>query len=59
MKQCRVCSNEFDPTQALNDPATEMGDFLARDMYGDSGELCPVCLANRGRLAMMYMREFD
>lgn len=59
MKPCRVCSAEFDPAQALNDPAAEMGAFLAKEMYADSGELCPQCLANRGRLAMMYMREFD
>ena len=59
MKACRLCSAEFDPAQVLTDPAAEMGAFLAKDMYGDSGELCPQCLANRGQLAMMYMREFD
>ena len=56
---CRICSTEFDPNAPLNDPAAEMGDFMAGETYNDRGQLCPLCLANRGRLTMMYCREYD
>lgn len=58
MKSCRVCGRDFDPAAAVTDPAEEAGLFLARELYGDAGELCPVCLASRGVLGMMYCREF-
>jgi hypothetical protein len=52
---CRICKARFDPaTLSLNDPAVEVGCILAREKYGDAGELCAPCLASRGRLAMMY-----
>lgn len=56
---CRLCQSEFDPQAPLADPAAEVGHFLAGEIYADRGELCPACLASRGRLAMMYMRDFD
>jgi len=59
MKVCKVCQIEFDPDQAGANAAAEMGAFLAKEMYADAGELCPKCLENRGRLAMMYMRDMD
>jgi hypothetical protein len=59
MKRCTVCGQAFDPAAAANDPAQEAGMFLARELYGDAGELCPSCLASRGVLGMMYCREFD
>ena len=54
MKNCALCRRRFDPEQPPADPAQEAGAFLAREVYGDAGELCPDCLASRGRLAMMY-----
>ena len=54
MKKCRLCQQEFDPEMELTDPAQLAGQHLAREDYGDDGELCPDCLASRGRLAMMY-----
>lgn len=54
MKTCKVCKTTFDPDARPTDPAEEAGLFLAREKYGDAGELCLSCLANRGRLAMMY-----
>ncbi len=59
MKACTVCSKEFDPEQPPADPAQEAGLFLARELYGDVGDLCPTCLASRGVLGMMYCREFS
>lgn len=58
MKACKVCGKPFDPKAAASDPAQEAGAFLARELYGDAGDLCPLCLANRGTLGMMYCREF-
>lgn len=60
MTFCRLCKKEFDPDQTLTDPAEIAGQLLAREDYGDEGELCPDCLASRGRLAMMYRSDcFD
>lgn len=60
MKNCCLCQKEFDPTEESNDPAVAAGLVLAREQYHDEGEVCLVCLAGRGRLAMMYLREaFD
>jgi len=33
------------------------GEWLAEDVWKDSGEMCDLCLENRGRLALMYMRD--
>jgi hypothetical protein len=55
MIDCGICGCSFDPeTISLADPAVEVGLILAREKYGDAGTLCTPCLANRGRLAMMY-----
>ena len=60
MKDCCLCRKPFDPTEKSNDPAVEAGLVFAREQYNDAGEVCLVCLASRGQLAMMYMREtFD
>lgn len=59
MKVCTVCAAPFDPEAPYSDPAEEAGAFLARELYGDAGDLCPRCLANRGTLGMMYCREFS
>lgn len=51
---CRHCSAEFDPDQLPDDVAVQAGLILALERYNDAGEVCANCLANRGRLAMMY-----
>ncbi len=52
---CSICSESFDPgALSLADPAVEVGFILAQEKYGDVGTVCVPCLANRGRLAMMY-----
>lgn len=59
MKRCSLCRREFDPEQQACEPAVELGAFLAREMFGDAENICPACLASRGQLGMMYLREFD
>lgn len=52
---CTICNASFDPAAlSLADPAVEVGFILAREKYADAGTVCAPCLANRGRLAMMY-----
>lgn len=58
MRPCRLCGKIFDPEASPATPAEEAGSILARELYNDVGELCPLCLDNRGRLAMMYGTEF-
>lgn len=58
-KKCKVCGQDFEPGDLKKNPAAEMGDFLAKEHFSDDGELCMKCLASRGELAMMYMREFN
>jgi len=55
MIDCTICNGKFDPAAvSLSDPAVEVGHILALEKYGDAGIVCAPCLANRGRLAMMY-----
>lgn len=35
------------------------GEWLAEDVWKDKGSLCVRCLENRGRLAMMYLHEYN
>lgn len=53
---CRLCGRGFAPAPPAT-PAQEAGAHLAAERYGDTGALCPVCLAARGILAMMYGPE--
>jgi hypothetical protein len=57
MKDCKICGKAFDPAIPPGEPAQEAGTILARELYGDAGQLCLGCLGNRGRLAMMYGPE--
>ena len=59
MITCTVCGKLFDPERQPTEPAEQAGLFLAREMYRDAGRVCLPCLASRGRLGMMYLREFD
>ena len=54
MIPCRHCGEEFDPENLQDNASVEAGLILAAERYGDAGEVCANCLANRGRLAMMY-----
>ena len=54
MIPCRHCGEEFDPENLPENASVEAGLILAAERYGDAGEVCANCLANRGRLAMMY-----
>lgn len=55
MIDCAICGCGFDPAGiSLAEPAVEVGFILAREKYFDAGMICAPCLANRGRLAMMY-----
>ncbi|PLX81463.1 MAG: hypothetical protein C0616_03955 [Desulfuromonas sp.] len=59
MKSCALCHREFDPELKFSEPEVELGAFLAREMFDDAENVCPACLASRGQLGMMYLREFD
>lgn len=51
---CTVCRKEFIP----GDPGSvfeEAGEWLAAELWDDAGRLCPQCLENRAKLAMMYI----
>ena len=54
---CHLCGRDFDPQQSLDTPEQLAGQLLAEEDYGDSGKVCAVCLASRGRLAMMYRSD--
>ncbi len=54
IKVCRICNDEFDES-AVASPLGQAGEWLAAEVWQDAGELCPRCLENRGRLAMMYV----
>ena len=54
MKTCTICNNNYDENIS---PSTfiEAGEWLSDEFWQDAGELCPQCLENRAKLAMMYM----
>ena len=58
MKRCTICLAEFDEAVAKTVYA-EAGEWLAGDVWNDPGQLCPQCLENRAKLAMMYCNEFN
>jgi len=53
-KTCAVCGGEFTPGQERT-PYEEAGEWLAAELWNDAGLLCPQCLDNRAKLAMMYV----
>ncbi|HEY6872124.1 MAG TPA: hypothetical protein VI298_05270 [Geobacteraceae bacterium] len=57
-KICAICGEAFDPASSRSAFA-EAGEWLAGEVWKDAGELCPRCLENRGRLAMMYLHEHN
>jgi hypothetical protein len=58
MKICSICQAEFDE-HAPSSLYGEAGEWLAKEMWDDAGELCQSCLENRARLAMMYCHEMN
>jgi hypothetical protein len=53
-KTCSICGCEYEEMP----PATlfsEAGEWLSEEFWKDAGELCPQCLENRAKLAMMYL----
>lgn len=57
-KTCAVCGKPFTPEEVRSLYA-EAGEWLAGEVWRDAGELCPSCLENRARLAMMYLHEYN
>lgn len=57
MKTCTVCGTTFDDTVAADSIFLEAGAWLSEEVWQDAGELCPQCLENRARLAMMYAHD--
>lgn len=53
-KICTVCRQEFVPA-ATGTLFEEAGEWLSAEFWEDAGTLCPRCLENRARLAMMYI----
>jgi hypothetical protein len=58
MKTCTMCKMDFDENAATSEYA-QAGEWLAGEVWQDTGKLCPVCLENRARLAMMYCHEYN
>ncbi len=56
--KCAICAGDLDAVAEENDFA-RAGEWLAEDVWQDSGSLCSRCLENRGRLALMYLHEFN
>ena len=54
-KKCRLCGQLMETGERTL--FVQAGEWLAEDIWNDSGELCNQCLENRGRLAMMYLHD--
>ena len=59
MKQCSICGAEYDENLKVASVFHEAGEWLAAEVWQDSGELCPQCLENRAQLAMMYAHDVN
>ena len=59
MKTCGICKAEFEENAVARSVFAEAGEWLATEVWKDAGELCPQCLENRARLAMMYLHEHN
>jgi len=58
MKNCALCGKEYDET-AAHSMYAEAGEWLAGEVWQDSGTLCQACLENRANLVMMYDHEYN
>lgn len=54
MRTCTICAHQYDEhdTRTIFE---EAGEWLSEEFWKDGGELCPQCLENRAKLAMMYI----
>jgi hypothetical protein len=58
MKTCTLCGKEYDE-QAASSMYAEAGEWLAKEVWQDAGELCPTCLESRATLVMMYGHDIN
>jgi len=58
LKNCAICSNQFDDSGKYSEDA-QAGEWLAEEVWQDSGQLCPACLEIRTKLVMMYCHEYN
>jgi hypothetical protein len=58
VKTCGICGQGYREEESLSVYA-EAGEWLAGEVWDDSGELCPQCLESRAQLAMMYLHEHN
>lgn len=54
MRECSICGVQFEERSAET-VFGEAGQWLSSEVWQDDGTLCPSCLENRARLAMMYV----
>ncbi len=54
MKSCMICGQEYEEKESPS-VFVEAGEWLAEEVWQDAGKLCPQCLENRAKLAMMYV----
>ena len=59
IRVCAICRRRFSPDEEAPSLFAEAGEWLAGEVWNDAGALCPQCLENRGRLAMMYLHEHN
>lgn len=59
MKNCSVCGVSFDENDAKSSVYQDAGEWLAEEIWQDSGDLCPNCLESRAKLALMYCHDLD
>ncbi len=55
---CAICRSAF-VAEGEQSVYAEAGEWLAEEVWQDAGTLCPRCLENRARLAMMYLHEMN
>ena len=54
MNTCRICGTSYEKKESAT-AFGEAGEWLSEEFWQDAGELCPQCLENRAKLAMMYL----
>ena len=53
-RTCRICGASYG--ELTTETAYSVaGEWLSEEHWKDKGELCPQCLENRAKLAMMYL----
>ncbi len=59
MTTCSICGSLFDENSLPDSIFLEAGAWLAEEIWQDAGSICPQCLENRARLAMMYAHDLN